>query len=157
MTGPTLDRLMSLRQLREHQAAAALARQTQTAREAARRANDAEQDYQRFLDELEAEDASTLQYLNGDRLDLDALQQEHARRISVASEEAGHQRTIEQARVAQDDAETQRDALARTHSHQRKRREAMDLHRQRQANKARVDADLHDEDEAERLTRPDWP
>jgi hypothetical protein len=157
MTGPTLDRLLSLRQLRERQAAAALARQTQTAGEAARRASDTQQDYQRFLDELEAEDASTLQYLKGDRLDLDALQQEHARRISVASEEAGHRQTIEQARVAQVDAETQRDALAHTHSHQRKRREAMELHHQRQVNQARQDADLRDEDEAERLTRPDWP
>lgn len=157
MTGPTLDRLMSLRQLRERQAAAALARQTQTAREAARRANDAQQDYQRFRDELEAEDASTLQYLNGDRLDLAALQQEHARRISVASEEAGHQQVMEQARAAQDDAEAQRDALAHTHSRQYKRREAMELHHQCQANKARLDADLRDEDEAERLTRPDWP
>jgi multidrug resistance efflux pump len=155
MTDPKLDRLMSLRQLRERQAAAALARQTRAAKEAARRANDAQRDYQRFLDELEAEDASTLQYLKGDRLDFDALQQEHARRFNVASEEAGHQQTIEQARTAQDDAETQRDALAGTHSHQRKRREAMDLHRQIQANKARLDADLRDEDEAERLTRPD--
>lgn len=156
MTGPTLDRLLSLRQLRERQAAAALARQTQAAREAARRANDAQQDYQRFLDGLEAEDASTL-HLKGDRLDFAALQQEHARRISVASEEAGHQQTIEQARAAQDDAETQRDALALIHSHQRNRREAMELHHQCQASKARLDADLRDEDEAERLTRPDWP
>jgi len=156
MTSPTLDRLMSLRQLRERQASAALARQTQATREAARVASDAQKDYRRFLDELAAEDASTLQYLKGDRLDLAALQQEHARRINVASEEASHQRTIEQARTALDDAETQRDALAHTHLHQRKRREAIELLHQCQAYKARVDADLRDEDEADRLKRPDW-
>jgi hypothetical protein len=156
MTDTTLDRLLSLRQLRERQAAAALAQQTQAARDAERRAGDAQQDYQRFLGELEAEDAATLHYLHGNRLDLDALQQEHARRLSVAHEEVVHWQTIEQARAAQVDAEMQRDALARTHSHQRKRREAMEHHHRHQANRTRLDADLRDEDEAERLTRLDW-
>lgn len=157
MSDGPLDRLLSLRQLRERQALAALARQTQVSREAALHTGGAQQAYLRYLDELEAEDASTLRYLQGARLDVDAVQQEYTRRLGITQQEAALHQAIEQARAVQVEADTQRDALAHTHSQQRKRREAMAHYHQHQTSQTRLKADLRDEDETERLTRPDWP